>query len=1368
MTSARWAAARASATVAVVLVALASCLCLLPAAAQASTTTWVATQGTTGFVVTVWGANETLGRYEIYRSSGETAASSTTTAAAGSLVGSFVPGMSVWATYGSYFVPFTDTGLAPSTTYTYWVFGFDMGGNVVECTPYVVRTGAAVWGQVQDASGTPLPGSTVTLWGYDYTAWYPIATTTSSADGTYGFPTNVSGFQFCQISASDPISGGPTTFLGGGFYPQDSGWLRQIPSNAIIKLNRTCAHIRGKIVSAKDGSAVPSATITLYRSTPTYDTNGNLVYYQDLTVGTLTTGADGTYAGVVAPGKYTYDETSYAFLKKSISTAVDIGAGADVNLGTLAVTPAWDTPPVFVDPYEGDDSTSTAVALPSDGSAFTGYCDPSGADWMSFQAKANKMYSVTVSTKGYGCWGRVGVYLADGSQPWQYPAPGGYTFYGSMPSTQSATIWVSSDTTQTLYVGYDLMNASQTYASLNYPPGALVPYHVSFAESDEPVVRGRVTDPKTGDPVSGATVDLWCNPVTYINGKFPASADLFEATKTADDGTYQFTTPFPCTACVYFDDPSGGRIGEYYPHSATWGPSGANPGHALLNLQPNTVLENVDGYVRQPGRLEIRAVRADTGEPVPGARFALETWVTDLQWQEFWNLPDTGSDGISRYTSLDPRKNYLAIRWDAPGALPSPAYDAGYRFVDFVGDPNMAVADGTTYTITARYALAPSDVAVAPPSGAVLAGSTFKVNGAVSWLGSGVASQSVDVDASTNGTDWHLVGSATTRADGSFSVDASAATSSAFRARFAGSHDAGAGVSQAVSMTVAAFGAESYRAARNATLTVAAPGVLGSDRVVNDPSITATVSASPQHGSLSLSADGGFRYVPAHSFEGTDTFTYSAWDGQGYSAPSTVTLLVASDSTPPSTAASGVPAGWSSRDVTVTLTSTDGTYTVASTRFVAGGTTQTYNGPFVISAEGTTAIKYWSVNSEGNSETTKTALVRIDKTAPALSIAGLGTQDGVGRASALVDDPISGVGLVEVLADGADWTASRTAVFSTPGHHTVAFRATDLAGNSSVASGTLVVRGATAWLASSVTSAAPPVTMPTTVTAQLCDWRGDTLSGADAGVSVQFSSDARVWASVPATITSLGGGRYAAQIIPKSGAYRLYYSGDPDNEPSGSSASVVRVVLNRSSWTPATFVGASGTSRSVALGAEIAVESSLTAETLGPLSGAAVRLQSSADGVAFQDLAAAVSAWGGGGYRAGLSAGPSSWIRFAFAGNELVAASYSQPVRVITSAKLSPPAGRVRGSGTHATLTISGSILPVRSASSRGAYATITRYSKGRWITFRRSWVPVSSSGALRLSVAVSKGRYRVAWSAPSTADHSAAGPTSPRTVVVK
>jgi uncharacterized repeat protein (TIGR01451 family) len=100
----------------------------------------------------------------------------------------------------------------------------------------------------------------------------------------------------------------------------------------------------------------------------------------------------------------------------------------------------------------------------------------------------------------------------------------------------------------------------------------------------------------------------------------------------------------------------------------------------------------------------------------------------------------------------------------------------------------------------------------------------------------------------------------------------------------------------AVSVAVANLAPEAvgddYAVARNATLTVMAPGVLANDSDANNDVLTATLAASPVTGTLDLHADGSFAYTPPHGFTGVVTFTYQANDGLANSNTTLVTITV--------------------------------------------------------------------------------------------------------------------------------------------------------------------------------------------------------------------------------------------------------------------------------------------------------------------------------------------------------------------------------------------------------------------------------------------------------------------------------------------
>ncbi|MEK8225467.1 hypothetical protein NKG05_04025 [Oerskovia sp. M15] len=121
-----------------------------------------------------------------------------------------------------------------------------------------------------------------------------------------------------------------------------------------------------------------------------------------------------------------------------------------------------------------------------------------------------------------------------------------------------------------------------------------------------------------------------------------------------------------------------------------------------------------------------------------------------------------------------------------------------------------------------------------------------------------------------------------------------------------------------------------------------------------------------------------------------------------------------------------------------------------------------YTGPVVVTGPGEHTLAYRATDEAGNvSEVASVTLTVVvaqpgDTVAPVVSASVYGARNSAGeyvgralvRLAATDDD--SGVATIEYQVDGGTWYryASQVAV-STPGQHTVAFRATDVAGNTS-------------------------------------------------------------------------------------------------------------------------------------------------------------------------------------------------------------------------------------------------------------------------------------------------------------------------------
>ena len=85
---------------------------------------------------------------------------------------------------------------------------------------------------------------------------------------------------------------------------------------------------------------------------------------------------------------------------------------------------------------------------------------------------------------------------------------------------------------------------------------------------------------------------------------------------------------------------------------------------------------------------------------------------------------------------------------------------------------------------------------------------------------------------------------------------------------------------------------DGYSTNEDTTVTVAAPGVLANDTDPDGDSLTGVKQSEPSHGTVTLNSNGGFTYIPAANYYGSDSFTYMAYDGDLYSALTTVNLTI--------------------------------------------------------------------------------------------------------------------------------------------------------------------------------------------------------------------------------------------------------------------------------------------------------------------------------------------------------------------------------------------------------------------------------------------------------------------------------------------
>jgi VCBS repeat-containing protein len=93
--------------------------------------------------------------------------------------------------------------------------------------------------------------------------------------------------------------------------------------------------------------------------------------------------------------------------------------------------------------------------------------------------------------------------------------------------------------------------------------------------------------------------------------------------------------------------------------------------------------------------------------------------------------------------------------------------------------------------------------------------------------------------------------------------------------------------------------ADTYTTLEDVRLTVAAPGILTNDTDVEGDALIARLVSNVTHGTLALNTNGGFTYLSATNYNGSDSFTYRANDGTTNGNLATVTINITPVNDPP-------------------------------------------------------------------------------------------------------------------------------------------------------------------------------------------------------------------------------------------------------------------------------------------------------------------------------------------------------------------------------------------------------------------------------------------------------------------------------------
>ncbi|MEI8082057.1 MAG: carboxypeptidase-like regulatory domain-containing protein, partial [Actinomycetes bacterium] len=183
--------------------------------------------------------------------------------------------------------------------------------------------------------------------------------------------------------------------------------------------------------------------------------------------------------------------------------------------------------------------------------------------------------------------------------------------------------------------------------------------------------------------------------------------------------------------------------------------------------------------------------------------------------------------------------------------------------------------------------------------------------------------------------------------------------------------------------------------------------------------------------------------------DGSHDLQFRATDKAG-NKESTRTATVNVDGSAPVTS-DDAPSGWSTATVAVHLVGSDSLSGTAKTFYTLGETTPTIEATSatMVSAEGTSTLRFYSIDNVGNTEAVRSKQVRIDRVAPSTTAsAPTGWSATAVTVRLYPSDSTSGVRGTRYSVNGsaaATYTAPITV--SAEGSNTVAFQSVDVAGN---------------------------------------------------------------------------------------------------------------------------------------------------------------------------------------------------------------------------------------------------------------------------------------------------------------------------------
>ena len=231
--------------------------------------------------------------------------------------------------------------------------------------------------------------------------------------------------------------------------------------------------------------------------------------------------------------------------------------------------------------------------------------------------------------------------------------------------------------------------------------------------------------------------------------------------------------------------------------------------------------------------------------------------------------------------------------------------------------------------------------------------------------------------------------------------------------------------------------------------------------VKDDAMVTLTASDEQSGVENTYYSINGSEYLEGSTFvvdkEGINKISYYSIDEAGNKEEAKI-IEVKIDKTAPQTS-NNVPVEWVKEDVQVTLTATDGHSGVVKTYYSINGSDYTEGKSFTVTEEGIHEISYYSIDQAGNIEEKQSATVKIDKTAPTVSI-DLENEYELGssiKLDYLSEDNLSGIAIEEVTLNDISYKNGEQITFGKPGEYKLIIKVMDAAGWTTMIEKTFIV-----------------------------------------------------------------------------------------------------------------------------------------------------------------------------------------------------------------------------------------------------------------------------------------------------------------------